>query len=253
MSQTSVPGGATTAFGKVSRRPGAARCAAPTSFRGIPKRCGKCPHCRQVNRWLKESFALWEAYGSERTWFVTLTFATKPESEKHGYVEVQKWLKRVRENLDRKKGERIRFIAVTEYGPKTHRLHYHLLLFVGNGVVKRDLPDWPNGHKVYKLANKEAIAYVMKYLTKDGVKYRASQKMGAEIAETIRTHPLAQSVMQAFPGARIVEVRYRGRKTALPRPPQAKVAPTPEDEEFNQWLAKLAQYPSQQPPVDDDD
>lgn len=245
--------GATIAPTKAARAPRAARCAAPSSFQGIITRCGKCDYCRNVTRWLKESFALWEAYGSERTWLVTLTFAEKPASEKEGYGHVQKWLKRVRINLDRKKGERIRFIAVTEYGPKTQRLHYHILLFVGRGVTYRDLPDWPNGHHRYKLADSKGIAYVMKYMNKQGIKYRASQKMGQESAEKIRTHPLVQSVLEAFPGARIVEVRYRGRKTALPRSPQTKIAPTPEDEEYNQWLAKLKAYPSQQPPVADDD
>lgn len=104
--------------------------------------CGKCDDCkrRYQNDWsirLANECECWS-----NVWFITLTY--RPESvpyvvdsrtgELHNSVckeHVQKWLKRFRINFLREYGEivHLKYFLTSEYGPRTLRPHYHMLLF----------------------------------------------------------------------------------------------------------------------------
>lgn len=99
-------------------------------FFAVP--CGKCVLCREkkASEW---SFrALCENQSSlTEPLFVTLTYdnAHKP---RYGVrkEEIQRFMKRLRRNLDKLKIEHdIRYFACGEYGKQTHRPHYHLILW----------------------------------------------------------------------------------------------------------------------------
>lgn len=93
--------------------------------------CGKCFACKETRRndWtirLRE-----EAKDHDKSIFLTLTYNDEnliysdylPTLYK---PDLQNFLKRLRKNL---KGRKIRYYAVGEYGGKTIRPHYHLIIF----------------------------------------------------------------------------------------------------------------------------
>lgn len=94
--------------------------------------CGKCLACKvnYAKNWA--SRCVLEASCWKYNWFVTLTY----DEDHIGNNELdrrdmQLFLMRLREKL----GAGIRFFGCGEYGSKTHRKHYHLILF------NCDLPD----------------------------------------------------------------------------------------------------------------
>lgn len=139
----------------------------------VPHRCGKCPAClaKRSQEWVYRMVA--ESKNHNDTVFVTLTYSPEylasvglPE---HGKIpvrkkEVQDFLKRLRKNLSR----RIRYFACGEYGEKSYRAHYHLILF---GVSVSDASEinrcWqPRGFTKTVQANQATMAYVARYCTK---------------------------------------------------------------------------------------
>lgn len=95
--------------------------------------CGKCVICRErhANEWACR--AMCEAQTSiSIPYFVTLTYNSLniPSDGVHK-EHVQKFLKRLRVNVERYCGfgTNIRYYCCAEYGSKTKRPHYHLLLF----------------------------------------------------------------------------------------------------------------------------
>ena len=184
--------------------------------------CGKCINCRLAysRRWADR--LVLESIYHEQSWFVTLTYNDffVPESkyidENTGEVvphlslykrDVQNFLKRLREMVDYP----IRFYCAGEYGSKTYRPHYHLIIFglKLDGLTDEDgNPDlynvrqghsgfdlwqshllerawskilfnkvWPLGHVSVAPMNWKTAAYVARYVTKkldaenDGLKY----------------------------------------------------------------------------------
>lgn len=87
--------------------------------------CGKCEGCRARQR---RDWAVRMAHESqdwERNSFLTLTyddFHCPEELDKHA---VQTFLKRLRKRSNRQ----IRYFITGEYGDKTHRPHYHAIIF----------------------------------------------------------------------------------------------------------------------------
>lgn len=99
-------------------------------FFAVP--CGKCVLCREkkASEW---SFrALCENQSSlTEPLFVTLTYDNEHKPRCGVRKEdIQNFMKRLRRNLDKLKIEHdIRYFACGEYGKKTHRPHYHLILW----------------------------------------------------------------------------------------------------------------------------
>lgn len=99
--------------------------------------CGRCPNCLQsrARDWTTRIYLESTLYPAESNWFLTLTYddehlprnsfgtgILKPE-------HLQLFLKSLRKKLQRKYGwDHIRFYAAGEYGSKSFRPHYHLIL-----------------------------------------------------------------------------------------------------------------------------
>lgn len=116
------------------------KCLRPTQFNnahGNYISCGQCMPCRITRRseWTTKLMLEWKTFKDGV--FVTLTYAPDylPDKEyfKGGSLnksDLQKFLKRFRFNYQNKYGKtKIRHFAVGEYGDKSQRAHYHILLF----------------------------------------------------------------------------------------------------------------------------
>lgn len=96
-----------------------------------------------------------EALDYANVWFVTLTYDDEhlPLSPSGlptlRYSDVQKFLKRLRTNS----GQKFRYFAASEYGDRTQRPHYHLIIY---GL---DIPDL----RSYNV-NMKGMYYVSKFI-----------------------------------------------------------------------------------------
>lgn len=140
--------------------------------------CGKCPDCvkRRTSQW---SFRLMEqekkAYSA---YFITLTYDTDHVFiTKKGYMglnkrDLQLFFKRLRKAHDSLYDvERpvsippsIKYYAVGEYGGRSHRPHYHAIIF--NARIELIQPAWGLGDIHYGDVNGASIGYCLKYMSK---------------------------------------------------------------------------------------
>ncbi len=155
------------------------------------RRCTKCLQWRQM-KWRER--AIFEILRSNRTWFITLTFApihlagilvaakgSEPkEVEAAAYPHVQRFIKRLR-----KHGHEFRYLAIYERGEVTGRSHYHLFLHeIGaKPVHKTDIErQWRSYTHVRLVRGEEsggAASYLTKYATKHfDIRPRASARYG---------------------------------------------------------------------------
>lgn len=126
--------------------------------------CGNCAFCAATRRSDWATRLHYEArlhYGSK---FVSMTYADAHLSWKEGRSQLvksdlQKWFKRVR-----KAGYKFRYYAVGEYGAKTFRPHYHVILFgdVPDEVIKK---AWPFGYVHIGKVTQASINYCLGYLS----------------------------------------------------------------------------------------
>lgn len=88
--------------------------------------CGKCVGCvqRKASDWGVR--CTHECLSHAQNAFLTLTYsdANLPSDGRVQKAHIQKFIKGLRNQ-----GHKIRYFAVGEYGEKTHRPHYHLLVF----------------------------------------------------------------------------------------------------------------------------
>lgn len=140
-----------------------------------PVPCGKCPEClkRRTSGW---SFRLLQ---EEKTacsaHFITLTYDTQyvPITDRNfkslDKQDLQKFFKRLRFNHNPTNLPGIppiRYYAVGEYGGKTMRPHYHIILF--NAHITLIQPSWGLGHVHYGKVSGASIGYTLKYVCKPG-------------------------------------------------------------------------------------
>lgn len=139
---------------------------------GVQVPCGKCPNCRS-NRASAWSFRLMqEEKVSFSSYFITLTYNTDhvPILKTSGYMslnksDLQKFFKRLRKLSTIP----IRYYAVGEYGGKTFRPHYHIILFNSNPCdVARawSLDNKSLGDVHYGSVTEASVGYTLKYITK---------------------------------------------------------------------------------------
>lgn len=139
----------------------------------IPVPCGKCPFClkRRVSQW---SFRLMqEEKRSISAHFITLTYDTKNVSiSKNGFMSLKKrnlqlFFKRLRKAHGVKnayEGKRIKYFAVGEYGGKSRRPHYHVILF--NAKIDLIQEAWNLGSVHYGVVSGASVGYTLKYMSK---------------------------------------------------------------------------------------
>ena len=135
-----------------------------TNYHPLP--CGKCPFCvqRKVHQW---SFRLiQEEKLAFSSWFITLTYEDQniPYSELGLQTLVKKDLQDFFKRLRKRNQRKLRYYAVGEYGSKTNRPHYHIILF--NAELDTIQPSWDKGHVHYGEVNEASIQYTCKYLSK---------------------------------------------------------------------------------------
>ena len=167
--------------------------------------CGVCPEClaKRANQWALR--AVMQARESKDCCMITLTYDTFKRDEKGNILtdsngiplenladrnvdkrDCQLFIKRLREYFDRKKNTQgIKYILTAEYGKRTHRPHYHAILFGlkfddlifhkkskrGNSIYRSPTLEklWKNGIcTVDSVCVSSAIAkYCTKYCAKD--------------------------------------------------------------------------------------
>jgi len=126
--------------------------------------CGHCLYCQEhkASDWFFRQMS--EASVSDCVFFVTLTyneFFKEPISK----YTLQCLFKRLRFA-----GLKFRYIALAEYGPRTNRPHYHILMFVRDRYYetaesfKRFLENyWYQGFVNVKIPTKNHHKYIAKY------------------------------------------------------------------------------------------
>lgn len=143
--------------------------------------CGHCEICKH-NKMMSfvERCKLETQLYDCLPFFITLTYDEFNKKECGVYLrDVQLFFKRLRINLFRKGyRSKIRFVLVSEYGTKTHRPHYHTIIWglrptdilsyreIGDLIEK----SWSNGFITFRLINTrddKAFFYTAKYLSKD--------------------------------------------------------------------------------------
>lgn len=153
--------------------------------RTIQVPCGKCYECLKTKQNDYMVRICEEMMQVPKSCFVTLTYSndTVPYLVRDGKRfltvwkdDVKSWIKRFRTNYERDTGVKgIRYFLCSEYGPKTHRPHYHAIFF---GLSKVDLElalnDWSSryGYVLAKDVNystgdvQNVARYVSKYACK---------------------------------------------------------------------------------------
>lgn len=147
-----------------------------TTNQKVPVPCGKCPDCkgRKTSGW---SFRLMQqdriAMSSQ---FVTLTYDTDHVPiTRNGFMSLQKrdlqlFFKRLRklQSADPASASMpgIKYYAVGEYGGKTNRPHYHIILF--NAILDLIPRAWQLGTIHYGKVSGASVGYTLKYMMKEG-------------------------------------------------------------------------------------
>lgn len=135
----------------------------------IPVPCGKCPECvaRRTSAW---SFRLMqEDKNSSMSQFITLTYDTQNVPiTKAGYMSLDKrgiqlFFKRLRK-LNASSESSIKYYMCGEYGSKTMRPHYHIILF--NCRIETIQAAWDVGRVHYGTVSGASVGYTLKYLCK---------------------------------------------------------------------------------------
>lgn len=144
----------------------------------IPVPCGKCPPCkkRRVNSWVFRM--LKEDERSSSSCFLTLTYNTDTVPiSRNGFMtlqprDLQLFFKRLRKFLGK---SNLKYYAVGEYGSRSARPHYHVILFNLPDIVHRggDVytsasidAAWKDGAYHIGMVSGASIAYVTKYIDK---------------------------------------------------------------------------------------
>lgn len=164
--------------------------------RSIPVPCGKCPACykRRASQW---SFRLMQQQKvSQSSYFITLTYDTDHVPITPNlflslrYRDLQLYFKRVRKAHDQHAkatntdAPRIKYYAVGEYGAKSKRPHYHVLVFdcklelmfekndllylqmSMNGKTQFKAKHWDHGMVTVGAVNIKSVGYCLKYMSK---------------------------------------------------------------------------------------
>ena len=150
--------------------------------------CGRCATCRSKKRFEWVLRMELEDMTAITTWFITLTYDDDKVPRKNGYTVLEKsapinFIRRLKK-LEAKTPKqhrlpthdsygdkyKIRYLQVGEYGSKTYRPHYHLIVWnVSKYAIDRVSRAWKNGFvKAETPRDGGAVAtYTAKYVMKE--------------------------------------------------------------------------------------
>ena len=121
--------------------------------------CGKCIQClvKRSNSWTLRSSLELQKY--DKACVLTLTYRDSdlPENGNLNYKDVQLFLKKLRNRTKQK----IKMMCCCEYGSKTLRPHYHIILF---NYFPDDIPKIGDQLKWYKRTRKGSLLFKSKFL-----------------------------------------------------------------------------------------
>lgn len=169
-----------------------ARCADPFLIDGAPVPCGRCFACKatRISGW---SFRLQEEAKHARTaYFVTLTYdeQTVPLTKNNMMTldkrDIQLFMKKLRKAHP---GVKLKYYVAGEYGGRTMRPHYHMILFNADldYLIGKKLADqvllglfpldgkqqvmsekWDKGYLTVGQVTPASVGYTLKYISKKG-------------------------------------------------------------------------------------
>lgn len=121
--------------------------------------CSRCVYCQRKRSVEWSTRLKLESENHKEKIFVTLTYNDKflPEGNSLKKSDIQKFIKRLRRKIEPK---RIRYYYVGEYGGKTNRPHYHIIIF---GWSPNDLKLLKETKKKEKIYTSEELSKVWKW------------------------------------------------------------------------------------------
>lgn len=173
--------------------------------------------------------------------FVTLTYNQEniPEGGTLEKAELQKFIKRVR------KEKKLKYYACGEYGEKSKRPHYHLVMF-GIGPRDRKLLEekWDKGFIQIGTVTYESAAYTAGYIMKKYNGQKAREEYGdRQIPFQVCSQGLGKDYLDAHQDQILQDFRItiRGEPMALPRYYIKKMEGRIDQEKLNNAMNALAE------------
>lgn len=198
-------------------------CKKPFRKANLSFGCGQCTHCRinRVRLWVGRM--LLESYEHPVSAFLTLTYDQQnlPSPPQVSKREIQLFMKKLRAYS----GREYRYYAVGEYGDKTWRPHYHLIVYglnpTENALVEK---CWKKGFVYYGLVTDSSCSYVSSYVIKRMTKKTDPRlgglnpefalmsrrpALGSQIVERITSAYHSEKGLAAFEKQRRVQTEFR--------------------------------------------
>lgn len=134
--------------------------------------CGKCLPCLANRRQDWSVRLMMEYKHSTSALFITLTYAYLPYNGELSKRHCQLFMKRLRKTTTAE----LRYYLVGEYGSRTGRPHYHLLLFNYDGTNKKIQDCWKKGMIHVGVVNESSVMYCLKYMVQFDLMMDKKQK-----------------------------------------------------------------------------
>lgn len=145
--------------------------------------CGQCMECRIAKARDWSIRLVHESYMHTASSFLTLTYDDEHlEDGSLKYGDLQIFMKKLRRQLDYHFGKKVRFYGVGEYGSKSLRPHFHIILFGedfsfdrrkwskahGFQYYRSDFLEsiWNKGFSIIGDVSYDSVNYVARYTTK---------------------------------------------------------------------------------------
>lgn len=225
-----------------------------SNVRTVP--CGKCVHClrKKQREWI---FRLHnELKVSSSAFFITLTYSDENLIFVDGLPtlykpDFQNFMKRLRHLTPSK----LKYYACGEYGDRTHRPHYHAIIFnlpsdkeTAAALIEsawQDTQSQPLGHVHIGTVNFKSISYVTKYHLKGDVKVRDDDPFGripefSLISKGLGLAHLTPEMIRYYRNQKDGMVNYSGGYLPLPRYYREKLFT--DDEFFDKMIWKAHVY-----------